>query len=185
MSDTVLDRIAGCLHAALAYNANAQAAPVALLWPDESGQWEPAIHRLGEHLPIVSLGEHNPAARRGPAYWVRCVVAGTVDVGLSERPPIVYLPGVPRSALRAVERCPAELGPIAELQYRGQWFAHPNGKDWTVRALLSNRERGLGFDIADNAATNQALLGAFGELLALPRRPVSYTHLTLPTIYSV
>lgn len=168
MSDTVLDRIVGCLRASQDYNANAQAAPIALLWPDESGQWQPVVDRLAEHLPIVSLGEHDPAARRGPAYWVRCVVAGTVDVDLLEGLPIVYMPGVPRSALRAVETCPRELGPIVELQYRSQWFTHPNSRDWSVRALLAHRERGLGLDVADDAETSVALLLALGQLLDQP-----------------
>ena len=59
--------------------ANVSVAPVALLWPDKARQWEPSIDSLRERLPIVSLGDYDPAARRGPAYWLRCVVAGTVD----------------------------------------------------------------------------------------------------------
>ena len=62
---------AGC------YDPNVRVAPVALLWPDEGAQWEQVIDRVGEHLPVVSLGEYDPAAQRGPAYWIRCVVAGT------------------------------------------------------------------------------------------------------------
>ena len=79
--------------------------------------------------------------------------------------PIVYLPGVSRSELRAADSCPPELAPIAELQYRSQWFSHPNNRDWTVRALLSNRERGLGLRIADDADTSKALLLALDRLL--------------------
>jgi hypothetical protein len=89
VSDTVLDRIAASVRGALAYNANAHVAPVALLWPDEGGQWQPIIERLGEQLPLLSLGEYDPAARRGPAYWVRCVVTGTIDAGLPAGPPVV------------------------------------------------------------------------------------------------
>ena len=165
MTDTVLDRIVAAVRAALAYNANAYEAPVALLWPDEGTQWRQVIDRLGQHVPIVSLGDYDSTARRGPAYWVRCVVAGTVDAGLPGGPPVVYLPGVSRSALRAVDTCPAELAPIAELQYRSQWFSHPNNRDWSVRALLTHAERGLGLHVADDADTGAALLLALGPLL--------------------
>ena len=80
----------------------------------------------------------------------------------------MYLPGVSRSELRAVDTCPPELAPIAELQYRSQWFSHPNNRDWTVRALLTNRERGLGLRIADDADTSTALLLALDRLLDEP-----------------
>ncbi len=165
MSETVLDRLVAALSDALAYNAGAYEAPIALLWPDEAGQWRSVIDRLGEHLPVVSLGDFDTAARRGPAYWVRCVVAGTVDAELPTGRPIVYLPGVARSALRAVDSCPAKIAPIAELQYRSQWFSHPNNRDWSVRALLSHPDRGLGLKVADDADTSAALALALDRLL--------------------
>jgi len=169
MSETVLDRLVTCVNAALAYNANANAnaEPVALLWPDEGAHWAPVMDQLSKRLPIVSLGEFDPGGRRGPAYWIRCVVGGTVDAGLPEGRPIVYLPGVPRSELRAVDSCPPELAPIAELQYRSQWFAPANGRDWTVRALLSNAQRGLGLRVADDTETGAVLLLALDRLLDL------------------
>lgn len=165
MSDTVLDRLVACVRNAFSYDHNVRIAPAALLWPDEARHWEPVIPRLGEHLPIVTLGAYEPGARRGPAYWIRCVVAGTIDAGLSGEPPIVYLPGVARGALRAVETCPAELAPIGELQYRSQWFSHPNSRDWSARALLAHRDRGLALRISEDAETGDALLLALGRLL--------------------
>lgn len=165
MSDTVLDRVVAKLTEALEFNANAQVAPIALLWPDEGRQWEAVIDRIGEQVPLITLGDHDPAARRGPAYWVRCAVAGTVETGLADGIPVVYLPGVARNALRAVDSCPGSLAPIAELQYRSQWFSHPNNRDWTVRALLSHPDRGLGLHVADDAETGDALLLALGRLL--------------------
>ncbi len=165
MSETVLDRLVATLSDALAHNADAYEAPVALLWPDETGQWSSIVNRVGEHLPVVSLGDFDATARRGPAYWVRCVVAGTVDAGLAPGTPIVYLPGVARSALRAVDSCPAEIAPIAELQYRSQWFSHPNNRDWSVRALLSHPDRGLGLRVTDDADTSAALALALDRLL--------------------
>ena len=165
MSETVLDRVVASVQAALMYDKNVRVAPVALLWPDEGAQWKQLIDRIGEHLPIVTLGDYDPDARRGPAYWIRCVVARTVDIGLPEGPPIVYLPGVSRSTLRAADSCPPRLAPIAELQYRSQWFSHPNNRDWTVRALLSNTERGVGLRIADDADTSAALMLALDRLM--------------------
>lgn len=167
MTDTVLDCLVGALADSLQFNAGVHDAPVALLWPDEARQWESVIDRLGQHVPLVSRSSEafDAAARRGPAYWVRCVVARTIDVGLPAGTPVVYLPGVGRSALRAVESCPAALAPIAELQYRSQWFSHPNNRDWSVRALLSHPERGLGLQVADDAETAAALALALGHLL--------------------
>jgi hypothetical protein len=165
MSETVLDRVVARVQAALMYDPNVRVAPVALLWPDEGAQWKQIIDRIAEQLPVVALGEYDPASRRGPGYWVRCVVAGTVDIGLSEGLPIVYLPGVSRSTVRAADSCPPRLAPIAELQYRSQWFSHPNNRDWTVRALLSNTERGLGLRLADDAETNVALMLALNRLV--------------------
>jgi hypothetical protein len=165
VSDTVLDRVVDCVRVALTNDPNVRVAPVALLWPDEGAQWKRVIDRIGEHLPVVSLGDYDPAARCGPAYWIRCVVAGTVDIGLPEGRPIVYLPGVSRSAMRAADSCPPELAPIAELQYRGQWFSHPNSRDWTARALLSHAERGVGLRLADDADTSAAVLLALDRLV--------------------
>jgi hypothetical protein len=166
MSETVLDRLVARLRDALSYNANAFAEPVALLWPDESAQWKPVVRRVADRLPVVTLGEYNPTMRQGPAYWVRCVIAGTVNAGLPDGSPIVYLPGVSRNELRAVDSCPPGLAPIAELQYRGQEFTQPKSKrEWSVRAFLTNSERGLGLTIAHSIETGTALLLALDKLL--------------------
>ncbi|MFX1818453.1 BREX-1 system phosphatase PglZ type B [Pseudarthrobacter sp. CC4] len=169
MSDIILERVVACLRAARdAYDPNIRVPPVALLWPDEGGQWQPVLDQLSQHLPIVSLGSYDPDLRQGPAYWLRCVVAGSIDIGLSDGPPIIYLPHVSRSALRAADTCPPALAPIAEMQYRSQWFSHPSSRDWTVRGLLSHRDRGLGLQIAPDSETSAALLLALDRLLDEP-----------------
>ena len=169
MSDTVLDRLVRSLQDALDYNANAFVEPVALLWPDEAAQWQSAVRRIEDRLPVITLGEYDQDRRQGPAYWVRCVVARTINAGLPEGPPIVYLPGVRRSELRAVDSCPPELAPIAELQYRSHEFTQPkNGREWSISAFLSNRERGLGLTIAHGTETTTALLRAIDQLLDEP-----------------
>lgn len=165
MSQTVLDAIGSALSSALSYASNVRVPPVALLWPDEGAQWRSIVGRLSEELPVISLGAYDPATRSGPAYWIRCAVAGTIDGRLPNGSSIVYLPGVSRSQLRAADTCPREVAPIAELQYRSQWFTHPNNRDWTVRALMSNSERGLGLRVADDAETSNALLLALDRLV--------------------
>lgn len=170
MTKTLLDQLEASLKQAMTYNENVEVRPVALLWPDRNRQFIEAAKCLRSRLALLTFGELDASQAQGPAYWLRCAIAGTVDVALPDEIPVIYLPGVGREDLRAIEECPRELAPIAELQYRGQWFAHPSGKDWTVRALLSNRERGLGYDIAEDAATGSALLDAFGKLLERPVR---------------
>ena len=86
MSETVLDRLVACLRAALDATTRTSAyAPVALLWPDEGAQWEPIV-RLGSRSACRSSrsATYEPEARRGPAYWIRCVVARTIDAGLPD-----------------------------------------------------------------------------------------------------
>lgn len=144
------------------FNKNVQATPAAVLWTDAERQWAPLIPRLREQgLSIVSLGDYNPAALQGPAIWLKCAVAGTLDdVKLSATPIIVYLPGISRTDLRAIESCPRDLQPLAELQYRGVFWSQVNGKDWTVNAFLSAKTGGLGLDVAQDKSTAEALVRA-------------------------
>jgi hypothetical protein len=168
MSEAVFDGLVACLRSACEYNRNAQVGPVALLWPDEARQWAQVIDRIGERLPVLTLGDFDASKRRGPAYWIRCVLAGTLSADLQTGVPVVYLPGVGRSSVRAVDSCPAHLAPIAELQYRSQWFSHPNSRDWSVRALLTHPVRGLALHIADDRETASALLLALDRVLDEP-----------------
>ena len=168
MSETVLDRLMARLGEALDHNENVQEAPVALIWPDGGSYWSPVVERVRERAPVLTFGKYEPESATGPAYWLRCVVAATIDLDLPDGTPVVYLPGVAREALRAIEACPPQIAPIAELQYRGQWFSHRNGKDWTVRAFLVDSERGLGLRIADDSETAKALGLALGPFLDQP-----------------
>ena len=60
------------------------------------------------------------------------------------------------------------LRPLAPLQHRSQWFTQSNGKDWTVRALLANKERGLGLNVAGDDATAAALVAGLDHLVREP-----------------
>lgn len=113
------------------------------------------------------LGDYDPDARRGPAIWLRCAIAGTLDE--FELPdgttPVLYLPGVSRQDLRAVSDCPEALKPLAELQYRGVIWSQVNAKDWTPRAFVVSDQGGLGLDVEGSAATSNALHSALRHVL--------------------
>lgn len=75
--------------------------------------------------------------------------------------PILYLPDVSRTDLRAIESCPKHLRPFAELQYRGVFFSQPNYRDWTPAALLAKAK----VRVAEDGATKAALQRALPKLL--------------------
>ncbi|MEI7923285.1 MAG: BREX-1 system phosphatase PglZ type B [Planctomycetota bacterium] len=153
-----------------AYNPEVQVAPACVLWPDKERQWESAIGLIQESLPeLLVLGAYEPKARKGPAIWLRCVLAGRIDEVLvaSGSKPILYLPGVSRQDLRAVENCPQELKPLAELQYRGVIWSQANAKDWTILAFLKSDTGGLGLDVSQDQDTKEAMTLALDRLLDL------------------
>lgn len=168
-STTVLHMLLAALGQACVYNRNDQVPPAVLLWPDHDRQWESLMPRLRSILPhLLTLGPYDPATRNGPAIWLRCLLARTLPGVASwpeEETPIIYLPGVSRPQLRAVEDCSPELQPLAALQYRGAFFSHPNGKDWTIAAFLQSDKAGLGLDLARDATTQDSLKTALVELV--------------------
>jgi hypothetical protein len=168
MSETVLDRLALALDGASSNDGNVFQAPVAVLWPDKGRQWKGLIERLRTHRRVLTLGPHQPDAGQGPAYWLRCVVAGTLDVDGPQSLPVLYLPGVSRDDLRSVASDDATLAPLVALQHRSQWFTQANGKDWTIRALLANKDRGLGLSVAGDEATGSALIAGLTQLAEQP-----------------
>jgi len=164
----VLDALMNAVRSASDYNHEAQSRPASILWPDGERQWEKTVARLQVDMPeLFVLGDFNAARRTGPAIWLRCVVARAVTEG--EIPgdvlPILYLPGVSRKDLRAVESCSDALKPIVELQYTGALWSQENGKDWTVLAFLKAEQGGLGLDVVQDAATKDAMQQAVVRLL--------------------
>jgi hypothetical protein len=154
------------------HNGSVQAAPAAILWTDGERQWQSAMPFIKQQLPeVIELGEYEPEERIGPAIWLKCVVAGLLEEcqlpgGLT---PIIYLPGVSRKDLRAIESCPEFIKPLAELQYRGCWWTYPNlNRDWTVGAFLTNSHIGLELDIAKDKQTQESLLTVLPDLLETP-----------------
>lgn len=178
MNDTVLDQLVVALDSALDFDPNVVAAPIAVLWPDEGRQWETTVNELQQRRCVVRYGTFDAAHHQGPAYWLRCVIAATVELdGLPDGVPIVYLPGISRDTMRALDTVAPELAPLGALQHRCQWFSHPNGKDWTVRSLLSNKERGLGLNVAGDPATGEALVASLGPLLGQPITRLEARHI--------
>lgn len=167
---TLLDALIKALRQAGAYNSSDGVAPAAILWPDKEGQWLPLLPALRAELPLLTLGEYAPEILTGPAYWLRCALAHTLpDVQLPpDAVPILYLPGIGKQEIRAVETCPRLLQPLAELQYRGVLWTQRNGRDWTIAAFLQNKE-GLQLPVAGDNATKEALLRALPVLAKEPR----------------
>ena len=165
--NAVIEVLVGSLKAAAKYNPNDVVHPYAVLWTDHDTQWQPMIPQLRRLLPqLLTFGEYRPDQRIGPAIWLRSVVDRALpEIDLPEGvTPIVYLPGVSRQELRAVQECPDSLKALVELQYRGACWTQKNGKDWTVEAFLVSEEGGLGLDVAHDATTRRAMLGALAEL---------------------
>ena len=168
---TVLFELFQALERVHAYNPHDQVAPAVILWTDKDRQWEPFAPRLREtRRQFLTLGPYEPGQRTGPSIWIRCMIERALpEADWPENAiPILYLPGVSRHELRAVDACPRELQPLAELQYRGVWFTQENTKDWTVAAFLSSKRGGLLLDVANDNATREALLHALRKLADTP-----------------
>lgn len=168
---SLLDRVVASLLAITKSNSGTEVQPVAVLWPDKAREWESVIPSLRGRLnTLCELGAFNLKLRIGPAVWLRCAIAGKVPEVNGSGPVFAYLPSVSRADLRAIETCPRDLQPLAELQYRGAFWSQTNGKDWTVNAFLTSSNGGLGLNVAQDKETQELLLQVFkaGLLLDLP-----------------
>ena len=169
MSSTLMDEICKSIAERLRGMDGAEP-PVALLWTDPDGQWQPLIPALMKVVPeLYALGTYAPGERRGPVIWLKCVVDRTLaDVAPHEgKTPILYLPDVGRQMLRTADDCDALLQPLVELQYRGAVWHQRNGNDWTVAAFLSSDDA-VGLDMARDAATREAALRVLPLLATEP-----------------
>ncbi|MBL1217606.1 MAG: BREX-1 system phosphatase PglZ type B [Planctomycetes bacterium] len=173
---TLLEAVRASLSRAVQYNVNVMVAPAAVLWADPDGQWTALVEMLrGVMAELITLGEYDAESRTGPAIWLRCVIEPDVRTDKfpdmdwpAETVPVIYMPGVSRQILRAVEECPDSHKPLVELQYRGTVWTQKNGKDWTVRAFLVSDDGGLGLEVAEDKQTLQAMLGALSQLAVTP-----------------
>jgi hypothetical protein len=135
-----------------------QAAPVAIVWTDASGEWLSLAPILRAIMPeFYTFGEYLPEERTGPAIWLKCIVDRALPAAPPpDKTPVIYLPCVSRQTLRAAADCPPQLAPLIELQYRGRVWHQQNGRDWTVMAFLMSDE-GLGLEIAQDRRTEEAI----------------------------
>jgi hypothetical protein len=156
---TIRDALLIALAASGRVNRTVQVQPAVVLWTDADRQWANVASRLrGSDLDLFFLGSYDPQTRQGPAIWLKCAIAGAIEgARKSAAPPIIYLAGISRTDLRAIETCPRELQPLAELQYRGVFWTQTNGKDWTVQAFLGSKHGGLGLEITQDKPTHDAL----------------------------
>jgi len=167
----LLTNFTEAIRAAAKVNRSLMVPPAAILWTDADRIWESAVPQLAKQLPeLFVLGDYAPEEREGPSIWLKCAVAGKLGTQLpGGTVPILYLPGTSRADLRAIETCPRELQPLAELQYRGVFWSQVNGKDWTVNAFLTAKKGGLGLDVAQDSATQEALKRVLAAGMLLDR----------------
>jgi hypothetical protein len=183
---TLLTKVSEALRKAAHFNRGVQAAPAVVLWPDVDRQWESIVPMLrSDKMQIFTLGNYAPAECRGPAIWLKCVLANQVPEHVipSGVVPVIYLPGFSRSDLRAIEICPRELQPLAELQYRGALWSQLNAKDWTINAFLTSKSGGLGFDVAQDQGTQKALLRAAQSKVLFQQKSDELTHRHLDAVW--
>lgn len=159
--DVLIDRIR-----ANGVRLDGWARPAAILWTDPQHQWTSLVPGLIQTMPeLLVLGAYDPEQRTGPAIWLRCVVDGTLDVGLGleQSIPVIYLPGIGRQDLRS-EDIDWAIEPLLELVFRGTMWLHPSGRDWTVSAFLASMDIEVGRD----SDTGRALMRALPELFSEP-----------------
>ena len=179
VSRSFLDALTAAIEAASSHNRQDQVPPVAVLWTDEARQWGDLLPLLKARLPLFVLGKYAPDDQTGPAYWLKCIIARTIPHPSlpEEKVPILYLPSYSRQDMRALETCPVELQPLAELQYRGVLWSQKNGRDWTVNAFLQSRDGGLGIRVEGDQGTREALQRS---LLKLAEEPIEAIHRAAP-----
>ncbi len=168
----MLSNLTETIRSAARVNRSLMVPPAAILWTDVDRIWESTIPNMAKQLPeLFVLGDYAPEKRQGPSIWLKCAVAGKLGTQLpGGTVPILYLPGTSRSDLRAIETCSRELQPLAELQYRGVFWSQVNGKDWTVNAFLAAKKGGLGLDVSQDTATQEALKRVLAAGMLLDRQ---------------
>lgn len=164
---TVLDQLLRSLAAAAEHNHNDEVAPRVILWTDGERLWESVIGLIRAANPRVwTLGDFQPGTRSGPAAYLRAQIAGAIPA--AHEVPVLYLPGVPRSAFRSAPECPEAVRHLYALQFEGQFWLQKNGKDWTPGAMLASADGGLGLDVSRDADTTQALKDCLAKVVEAP-----------------
>jgi len=159
---TILTSILQSLRNASSYNRHELAAPRVILWPDEDRLWTQCIEPLRASYPALwSLGDYAPDKATGPAAWLRY----QLEAQGGEDVPVIYLPGIDRSAFRSAAQCPNQAKHLFALQFQGQFWTQKNGKNWTPFAFFSSADGGLGMDVDGDQDTKKAIQESLPKLL--------------------
>ena len=159
---TILESILKSLRSAALYNKHELAAPRVILWPDEDRLWTQCLDPLRASYPALwSLGDYSPDQATGPAAWLRY----QLEMQSSADVPVIYLPGIDRSAFRSAGQCLKQARHLFALQFQGQFWTQKNGKNWTPFAFLSSADGGLGLDVSADQDTKNAIQESLPKLL--------------------
>jgi hypothetical protein len=162
----IKENLINSIRNAAQYNSNVEVKPACILWTDGDEFWKEIILDLQEEMSeLYILGKYNPKKKTGPAIWLRCIVDGTIEGMEVDKIPVLYLPGKKRDDLRNTENCSDLIKPLVELQYRGTFWSHENGKDWTIYGYLTNEKFGLGLNIGRGEETKKAMRDAIGKII--------------------
>lgn len=166
---TILESVLNSLRSAASYNKHELAAPRVILWPDEERLWTQCIEPLRASYPALwSLGDYVPDQATGPAAWLRY----QLDTQGGKDVPVIYFPGVGRSAFRSADQCPNRAKHLFALQFQGQFWTQKNGKDWTPFAFFTSADDGLGLDVAGDQETKKAIQESLLKLLEVELNPL-------------
>lgn len=179
-NQTILEALRNSITSVGRFNPNDVVSPVVILWADADRQWSGIIPQLQLLMPELFIyGDHQPDKKQGSAIWLRCVIDRALEniTWPEETIPVIYLPGISRQTLRAVEECPDDLKPLVELQYRGVCWTQKNGRDWTVEAFLVSKDGGLDLELARDDSTKDSLRRALPELVSKPVAKFQGRHL--------
>jgi hypothetical protein len=163
-----IDHLIDSIYRAAVHNRICETAPACILWPDQEKQWQGVIDIQQKEIPeIFILGDYKPEERTGPAIWLRCVLANSIN-GISIPPghiPIIYLPGFSSLELKPVDTCPEEIKILCSYQYLGVVWSQITSKDWTAFDLLKSNQGGLALTVSEDDETHNALRISLRTLL--------------------
>ena len=162
---TILEQLTKSLRQAATYNRHDLAGPSVILWTDAERLWEPSAKLVAASLPeLLVLDDQVVEPNRGPSTWLRYRLSRNQTPDTS----IIYLPGISRADFRSASGFPDRATHLFALQFKGQFWAQTSGKDWTPSAFLSSENGGLGFALAGDKTTQQALRDQLIHVLQTP-----------------
>lgn len=187
MSKNFTERLIISLRNAAKYDSGNLVNPQVVLWPDSEKQWEVIIPGLQKKMPeLLVLGEYKPEQNKGPAIWLKCMVAKVLPEAdwNKEFTPIIYLPGISKNDLKNLSNADPSIAPLMEYQYTGTLWTHRNGKEWTVIAFMQNKDEGLGLNMAQDNATKEASLKVLDKMFG--EKEISYpSHVSSEFLYQL